>query len=762
MTNTFFNVTTAKFDTDTIKTIGLGLSFIPKPRRKDDVIHKIREGVHNMTRNLRLAYSFKDKIDKDEKPRLKTPNPHHPAEEASKETEQFITHFVDDVDTIIALIEETDEKLLDKLCEDQTFIHNGCEKLRQRKDLLTKSSDKSVGATINEKEKYINDIKTDHLQDASTFKHQGHASTKKVKEIKTFIVQAYTSTLSKFLRTEEAHSKEPEEARYQQKLYNFLTNRCYNDYIASELYGLIKIHKLSPDQLKDLLHVKLKYRPIVAAHSSIFTNLSIYFNSFLKGYTSQNPINITDVNYVIKEIEDIQRDLPPDQKLIIIAADIATLYPKMTKETIIAAVRHFWPQIERYSDILSEFNLPQTIYLLNFMLTHNLINFNNNLYLQLKGVIMGDNAAPALAIIYLLYLEETNLQPYLNTNTLPNGSKPLLFRRYIDDVLLILSIHKDATTEEMTKAKNDFIDNYNNIHESIEVTHNSTIDTHHVTFLDLNIFTNEDHSKITMSTYFKEFHKFQYLHFDSFHHHSTHSAFIFGELDRYMTHSSNEDIYNITKKLFRERLLKAGYPSEYISKHFAIHYYHEEFRIQKLNKRATKIKPTNPFKKEFRPGYLRSVHNHPTIAKMKDASDKIIKRNLQLKEIVQRDKRERDKKQPKMKIDAKHAIVYKPRKTALKFPHHLLTADFNMPAIINSNPYFETLPEFLQDIVVSYSLCSSIEETLVKANLKDTPLAALDQEHPQYINDETIDYLLAETTRMLLKIASEKDYDESI
>lgn len=186
----------------------------------------------------------------------------------------------------------------------------------------------------------------------------------------------------------------------------------------------------------------------------------------------------------------------------------------------------------------------------------------------------------------------------------------------------------------------------------------------------------------------------------------------------------------------------------------------EEYRNQKLNKRKTKIKPTNPFEKKFHKGYLKSAHGHPTIALMKETSKKIVRDNLILKEQLQKERTEKERKQnqnqPKKKDDKK-TVVYKSRKTAFKFPHHLLTADFNMPAIIRSNPYYETLPEFLQDIVVSYTLCNSLSQTLVKANLLDTPLSALDQEHLQYINDQAADYLLDQTKRILAEYKNQEN-----
>lgn len=723
------------FDRDTARAIGLGLSFIPKPRSKEKLIKDIRMQLYSTCRSLRLAYQFRDKEEEEGKPHIRIANPDYDETAVCREIENFIRHLVADINKIIEEIEKLDEKTLHETSRDQDYIYNGIEKIAKEKQLDVKGADKDVGTTINKKSNYIKDMKESHLDDETTFKLQGHVTDKHVLDIKSYIAQAFTSKLSKFIKI-NPQEKDSQEEHYQNKLYEFLQKRCHNDYIASELYGLIKIHKLSINELKNIFHVKLKYRPIVAAHSSIFTNLSIYFNKFFKGFTGQHPINITDTNHLIKEIEETQANLPADQKIIIIAADIETLYPKMTKELILKAIRHFWSRIVRHSEIKVEFTLEQTIELIDFMLSHNLISFNNHIYLQLKGVIMGDNAAPALAIMYLLYLEETKLQNYTNNNTLENQSTPKLFRRYIDDILLLLAVHKDSTKEQMKTAANDFIKIYNQLDDSINITHNTTIETHHTPFLDLNLFTNEDHTQITMSTFFKEFHKFQYLHFESYHHPSTHSAFIFGELDRYLTHSSNEEIYNITKALFKPRLERAGYPLDYIINHFNRHHYDPEYRQAKLNKKSTKTKPENPFDRNLGKGYLNKVHQVISIPSIKAISDQIIKENREEKIIM-----DDDNEMNGMYDEDKPTKVYPTRKIALKFPHHPFTIDVDLPAIIRSNPYFERIPDHLQDIVVSYKLSTSIKNHLVRANLHQSPLAALNTKTLAHFAAIQTDYL---------------------
>lgn len=188
------------------------------------------------------------------------------------------------------------------------------------------NADKKVGTTVIEKERYINDINSNVLKDESTFKYIGKVNAKQTRELKEKIAKMFCSKLSKFLNPDQ-----PDQVRdkiWCDKLYKHLTERAHLDYIASELYGQVKVHKLSIEHIRDIVNTKLKCRPIVAAHSSIYTNLSIYFNKLFKEFTNQHRINITDINYLIKEIEDAANNLAPDHKLIICAADVETQYPK--------------------------------------------------------------------------------------------------------------------------------------------------------------------------------------------------------------------------------------------------------------------------------------------------------------------------------------------------------------------------------------------------------------------------------------------------
>ena len=91
--NTFFKLTDTKIDADTARALGLSLSFIPKPRTKENLITMIEYELYRTTRSLRLADSFKDKEDPvGEKPHIRIDKPDYQESKANQQIEDFIKH----------------------------------------------------------------------------------------------------------------------------------------------------------------------------------------------------------------------------------------------------------------------------------------------------------------------------------------------------------------------------------------------------------------------------------------------------------------------------------------------------------------------------------------------------------------------------------------------------------------------------------------------------------------------------------------------
>ena len=98
--------------------------------------------------------------------------------------------------------------------------------------------------------------------------------------------------------------------------------------------------------------------------------------------------------------------------------------------------------------------------LLGIVLEQNYFQFTNRIYHQVQGTAMGTKMAPSYANIFMAELEEKLLNNY--------PTKPLLWKRYIDD---ILCIWPGPPTE-----LDSFLQYLNKSHPTIKFTYDETTD----------------------------------------------------------------------------------------------------------------------------------------------------------------------------------------------------------------------------------------------------------------------------------------------
>ena len=111
--------------------------------------------------------------------------------------------------------------------------------------------------------------------------------------------------------------------------------------------------------------------------------------------------------------------------------------------------------------------------LLTFVLESNYFEFNSSMFRECKGLAMGNHLAPSLAIIFMSKLEEEALALF--------PCKPRLYRRYIDDCILVWLHGRRKLVE--------FVSFMNNRHPDIKFTVECTHDanSHTISYLDLSI-----------------------------------------------------------------------------------------------------------------------------------------------------------------------------------------------------------------------------------------------------------------------------------
>lgn len=183
-----------------------------------------------------------------------------------------------------------------------------------------------------------------------------------------------------------------------------------------------------------------------------------------------------------------------------------------------------------------------------YILKHALVQFNDEVFKQTKGMPMGTNAAVQLANLYVYCFIESNenVKKYIQT-------KCFFYKRYIDDIFFIWN----GSRMELE----DFITLLNQTHLGLKFT--GTISENTVPFLDLEISL--ANNQISTKTYQKALNKYLYIPMSSCHPISSKKGFIKGEFIRYIRNSSTVEDFVITANLFTDRLLQRGYSRKFIS-----------------------------------------------------------------------------------------------------------------------------------------------------------------------------------------------------
>ena len=226
------------------------------------------------------------------------------------------------------------------------------------------------------------------------------------------------------------------------------------------------------------------------------------------------------------------------------------------------------------------------------LITHLLhANINNNYFMfaevtfqQLEGTAMGAAFSPII-IIFMSVLLRNFLQS--------TSERPLLLRRYIDDIFFIWPKHQDLSS---------FIRRINGFHPNIKYTMDQS-DTH-INFLDLTVFKSErfpETHQLSVKTYQKEHNLYQYLHFTSDHPNSTFQGIITGEAIRYIRTNSSQSDYKKQINKFKARQLKRDYPIQFINRTLRRISYNNRDKHLKANTGQLQQAPSSPMFKCIRP-----------------------------------------------------------------------------------------------------------------------------------------------------------------
>lgn len=345
--------------------------------------------------------------------------------------------------------------------------------------------------------------------------------------------QLSDSTFYKFITKEKAKFNKAAINRlidhlYNKKYINLSEKRFLyiNTYKNRSFYLLPKIHK----EHWTIPNIQPKGRPIVNCRNSESYAIAIFIDHWLQPLVAQQSSYIRDSFHLVGNLSEVS--VRPTS--ILFSFDVEQLYTNIPIEGALTALQiifNRFPDPKRPDSVI--------LNLLKIILFGNDFTFNNSLYLQIKGVAMGQRFAPSVANLYLAIWEERLLSSTIFA--------PLIWFRYIDDIFGIWN-HSLADFHH-------FFHIANNIDPNIKLTFEYSFDK--MIFLD--VLINKNIPNLNFSVSFKSYNSHTIISPDSCNPSHTFRGVIYSQIYRWALLSSNRTFFNDTCKKVFPLWRKRGY-----------------------------------------------------------------------------------------------------------------------------------------------------------------------------------------------------------
>jgi hypothetical protein len=546
------NISTKEIPNDLLEPLALGHKFIHAPKINYSCI---KDSIEYFTRSVRLKWHFRNEEEDSENSEISKywiPKKWTPTKQQSHST-----------------IEKSLQQLHLKLkhCKPSPFQNiskthlNNLKQLLSDPELMIVTADKNLGYTITDTEWYKNAC-LEHLTSNSyinvTNEYYKDDFGKTTKEtLYRTICDKITSALEEDLITDE-------EAIWICQEENFM---------PSKFYITPKIHKKPP----------FKGRPIVPSMSWITFHLSEWVSNQLNPLVNNICTDVLkDSTQLLQDINELNTQGINTSQYQLLSADVESLYPNMDVNFGLTLMKDFLNEIQWEDTTKRELLL----WAMHTILTQGYIYFNEQIYQQTNGAAMGSPMIPPYANCFLHMIERDLVQKHKDSKLL------LLYKRYIDDVLIIIEKKPNQIAELQAE--------FNNLHHKIKLTW--TEPSSQTDFLDITIVLDHKKSTIETLTFQKALNKYSYLPYHSFHTPSMKTGFIKGEAIRYAKSCSRKKDFNRMISLFTIRLQRRGYPLNLIKSTLKSIQYSK--RHSYLNTRKNK-KNTIPF-------IFKILYNHIT------------------------------------------------------------------------------------------------------------------------------------------------------
>ena len=510
------NLTDQTLTTNQLKLLDLGLSFCPTPRI-DVTQHIYDQAIFD--RKLRIHHHFRKE---EQKPSTSSFEKKKSAWTPQTGQNQCLDLYLGSINEEIKNLKST-KKTGPNLTKK---LQAALKELKENKDIIIKPADKGGAIVIWSKEQYLKEAER-QLSNKQHYKRLFINPTKEYeKKIIDFLVKANKEG---WITTNTRSNISPKNSR------------------TPTFYMLPKVHKPN-----------VPGRPIVSAIQGPTDKISRYVDHHLIQLVSQSKSYIKDTTDVILKIREIGQI---SKESILCTVDVSALYTNIPhKEGIEACYKTLEKRIDKS---------PPTQFLtqlIKFILELNAFEFNRIHYQQVQGTAMGTCMAPSYANIFMSNLEEEFLET--------QASKPLIWWRFIDDILMIWTHGEDSLEK--------FLTDLNQFHSTIKFTHEKS--TNSIPFLDIRIHLKD--GTLTTSTFTKATDRSTYLHFKSSHPITQKKAIPYSQMVRMVRNNTEEEDKMLYIKTIGARFLERGYPPHLIQEA-------EELALKLTQEETLKPKPKN-------------------------------------------------------------------------------------------------------------------------------------------------------------------------
>ena len=418
-------------------------------------------------------------------------------------------------------------------------------KLAANKDIIIQKSDKGNSVVIIDKSVYVekmNEILSDRTKFLPCTKSQNN-------ELK--YIEDMEKTIRRVLK----------KLQDDRKLSTTVYNKIYP--IGSrpgKLYGLAKTHKPAVD--------KKPYTILSAIGTSTY-HLSKFLVPLLATITTNN-FSTKDSFHFAQEI------LHQDSSLYMASLDIESLFTNIPlNETINIAV----DQLFANNETVAKFTKDEFRELLELATKQSWFIFDGTYYQQIDGVAMGNPLGPTLANIFMCHFESQWVEQ------LPPNIKPSFYRRYVDDIFVLLKDHDQLT---------EFKEYLNNCHPNINFTDEEEKEGN-LSFLDIKLF--RENGRFSTTVHRKPSFTGLYTNFASLIPTVYKKGLILGLLSRLYKICSNWSIFDFEVEKLTSILSLNGYPTFFIDKciYLFVNNLHTSSRPNEENKDQPVLQITLPY-----------------------------------------------------------------------------------------------------------------------------------------------------------------------